>query len=72
MAIWFISLNIASMEKMTIKQYAVWRGISVQAAHKRIKSVKNYPEIRGVEKITDKFFMLKVNKDKALQEFATK
>jgi len=59
------------MEKMTIKQYAVWRGISVQAAHKRLKTVSNYPEIRGVEKITDKFFMLKVNRAKALQGIAT-
>ena len=59
------------MEKMTIKQYAVWRGISVQAAHKRLKTVTNYPEIRGVEKITDKFFLLKVNRNKALQEIAT-
>lgn len=67
MAIWFISFNIAIMEKMTIKQYAVWRGISVQAAHKRIKSVANYPEIRGIEKITDKFFLLKVNRSKAFQ-----
>lgn len=60
------------MEKMTIKQYAVWRGISVQAAHKRLKTVTNYPEIRGIEKITDKFFLLKVNRNKALQAFATK
>lgn len=60
------------MEKMTIKQYAVWRGISVQAAHKRLKSASNYPEIRGIEKITDKFFLLKINRNKALQENATK
>ena len=57
---------------MTIKQYAVWRGISVQAAHKRLKSVSNYPEIRCIEKITDKFFLLKINRNKALQEIATK
>ncbi len=59
------------MEKMTIKQYAEWKGISVQAVHKRINSRKKYPEIKAVEKITDKFFMLKVNTDKALQENAT-
>ena len=60
------------MEKMTIKQYAVWKGISVQAAHKRIKSVKKYPEIRGIEKITNKFFLLKVNTDKGYRNIFVK
>lgn len=55
------------MEKMTIKQYAEWKNISVQAAHKRIRNIKNYPEIRSVEKITDKFFLLKVNTDKCFK-----
>lgn len=55
------------MEKMTIKQYADWQKISVQAVHKRISNARNYPEIRAVEKITNKFFLLKVNRDKALQ-----
>ena len=61
------------MEKMTIKQYADWQGISVQAAHKRIsdKYIDNYPEIRQVERITNKFFLLKVNRNKALQINAT-
>lgn len=72
MAIWFISFNIAFMEKMTIKQYAEWQGISVQAAHKRIANASNYPEIRQVERITNKFFLLKVNRSKALQINATK
>jgi len=52
------------MEKMTIRQYADSVGISVQAAHKRVSKMKNYPEIRGVERITNKFFLLKVNTSK--------
>ena len=54
------------MEKMTIRQYADAVGISVQAAHKRVKNIKKYPEIRCVEKITDKFFLLKINDSKGL------
>jgi len=53
--------------KMTIKEYATWKGISVQAVHKRIKNIKNYPEIRSADKISGIFYMLKVNKNKASQ-----
>jgi hypothetical protein len=62
------------MKKITIKEYAEWKGISVQAAHKRIskKSLKKYPEIKAVEKITDKFFMLKVNDSEGLEVIATR
>lgn len=49
---------------MTIKQYAEWKKISVQAAHKRIKNIKKYPEIRKVEKISGIFYHLKVNTSK--------
>ena len=53
------------MEKMTVKQYAELCGISVAAAHKRINvwviNHKKYPEIKKIEAITNKFFILKVN-----------
>lgn len=52
------------MEKMTIKQYAIACGISVPAAHKRLLDTTNYPEIKGIEKVTDKFFLLKINRSK--------
>jgi DNA-binding Lrp family transcriptional regulator len=49
---------------MTIRQYADSVGISVQAAHKRVKNMEKYKEIKEVEKITNKFFLLKVNTKK--------
>jgi DNA-binding Lrp family transcriptional regulator len=52
------------MKKMTIRQYADSVGISVQAAHKRVKNMEKYKEIKEVEKITNKFFLLKVNTKK--------
>jgi DNA-binding Lrp family transcriptional regulator len=52
------------MEKITIRQYADSVGISVQAAHKRVKNMGKYKEIKGIEKITNKFFLLKINTSK--------
>lgn len=56
------------MKKITIKEYAILCGISVVAAHKRIKvweqNKKKYPEIKGIERLSNNFFMLKINADK--------
>jgi hypothetical protein len=54
------------MQQMTIKEYANYKGISVQAVHKRLKNIKNYPEIRSVKRISNYLFVLKVNTDKDL------
>lgn len=59
------------MKKMTISQYADKCGISVQAAHKRIKVKYLYPEIVGVEKVNDNFFFIKVNPRKGYTRNAT-
>ena len=59
------------MEKMTIRQYADSVGISVQAAHKRVNNKKKYKEIKSVEKISDNFFLLKVNGVKTSKRSAT-
>jgi hypothetical protein len=60
------------MEKITVREYANRCNISVQAAHKRIKNIKNYPEIKGIEAITNKFFLIKVNVSKGFTRIATK
>jgi hypothetical protein len=56
------------MRKITIKQYATLCNISVVAAHKRIKvwenNKKKYPEIKGIERLANNFFMLKINTNK--------
>lgn len=49
------------MKRITISEYAKRCGISPQAAHKRLKNIKNYKEIRGIERIAKNFFLLKVN-----------
>jgi len=46
---------------MTIKEYATYKNISVQAVHKRLKNIKNYPEIRSVKRISNYLFVLKIN-----------
>ena len=51
---------------MTIKEYAAYKGISVQGVHKRLKNIKNYPEIRSVKRISNYLFVLKVNTNKDL------
>jgi D-alanine-D-alanine ligase-like ATP-grasp enzyme len=59
------------MRKMTIKQYADRCGISVQAAHKRIKNRDRYREIIGVQEINTNFFMLEVNTRNGFTKNAT-
>lgn len=59
------------MKKMTIKQYADKCGISVQAAHKRIKNPGNYKEIVSVQEINTNFFMIEVNTHKGYTVNAT-
>ena len=49
------------MEKISVKEYAKRSAISVQAAHKRLKKISNYPAIKRVEKITEKFFLIYFN-----------
>jgi hypothetical protein len=49
------------MQQMTIKEYATYKNISVQAVHKRLKNIKNYPEIRSVKRISIYLFVLKIN-----------
>jgi ribosomal protein L15E len=46
---------------MTIKEYATYKNISVQSVHKRLKNIKNYPEIRSVKRISNYLFVLKIN-----------
>jgi hypothetical protein len=49
------------MKKITVREYANLCNITVQAAHKRIDNIKNYPEIKGIEIITKKLFLIKIN-----------
>ena len=56
------------IEKLTMKQYAAMalnkdgtKGISRVAAQKRIKNRKRWPEIKRVQKITDRFFIIHVD-----------
>ena len=60
------------MEKITVREYANRCNISVQAAHKRMSKIKNYPEIKGIEVITKKLFLLKVNGSKGFTKVATR
>lgn len=59
------------MKKMTVKQYALKCGISVQAANKRLKNLDNYPEIVYVEKINKNFSLLTINPSKGYTKKAT-
>lgn len=68
---WFNRINFAGMKKMTIKQYADKCGISVQAAHKRLKNASQYKEIVSVEQINTNFFIIEVNTRKGYSKNAT-
>ena len=59
------------MEKITIKQYSEREGITVQAAHKRIKLNKD-KRIVGVERLSKQFFLLKFNDRKTFNGNETK
>jgi len=67
----FIRINFAGMKKMTIKQYADKCGISVQAAHKRLKNASQYKEIVSYEEINKNFFIIEVNTRKGYSRNAT-
>lgn len=58
-------------KKITIKQYAVKCGISVQAAHKRLADKKGYPEIISVEKFARNLFFITINTRKGYTKNAT-
>ena len=51
------------MEKISVKEYADRSKITVPAAHKRFRDISKYPEIKKVEKITKKFFLIYLNKN---------
>lgn len=53
---------------MTISRYAAKCKISVQAAHKRLDRLENYPEISGYEKINTNFFLVEVNTSKGFSK----
>jgi hypothetical protein len=48
------------MEKITVKQYAVREGITIQAVHKRLKNLSKYSDIISVEILAPNFFLLNV------------
>lgn len=56
---------------MTIKKYADKCNITPQAAHKRLKKVKQYPEIISFERINANFFLIEVNPSKGYSKSAT-
>ena len=58
------------MERITITEYSRREGITVQAAHKRIR-LKKDKRIVSVEKLSKQFFLLKFNPAKDLKQNAT-